>query len=262
MYEELKQPIKEFLAIEKGRTLGVGGYFYPNDGEFEFNLLEIDGIDWIKDGKFLKTRPDGEPSEKVDTDDLTDSITDVCNTGSPSDTQSIDAHSEYEVIDVTITAKLLKDGNIDLDVERTNSFTDYDQDESDSKEIDLPEQFQGIFDDGLEIQVGEYSGSGDSGDYNIADSAEAVREEFMTGVRKQFPNIKEQTVFYQMYRDFNIWLTAETEDFVERAPTNFNNEGCFGSVEATFDNDMVRLDTTVNSGFTNNDNDGSLSEII
>jgi len=252
MYEELKKPIKEFLASQKGRTLGVGGYFYPNDGEFEFNLLEIDGIKWAFDS--------GNPEDS--TDDLTDSITDVCNTGSPSDTQSIDAHSEYEVIDVTITAKLLKDGNIDLDVERTNSFTDYDQDESDSKEIHLPEQFQGIFDDGLVIQVGEYSGSGDSGDYSIADSAEPVREEFMTGVRKQFPNIKEQTVFYQMYRDFNIWLTAETEDFVERAPTNFNNEGCFGSVEATFDNDMVRLDTTVNSGFTNNDNDGSLSEII
>ena len=255
MYEQLKQPIKEFLAIQKGRTLGVGGYFYPNDGEFEFNSLEIDGIDWMKNGKFCD-------SEIVDTDDLTDGITDVCNTGSPTNALSIDAHEEYESIDVTITAKLLKDGNIDLDVERTNSFTDYDQDESDSKEIDLPEQFQGIFDDGLEIQVGEYSGSGDSGDYSIADSAEPVREEFMTGVRKQFPNIKEQTVFYQMYRDFNIWLTAETEDFVERAPTNFNNEGCFGSVEATFDNDMVRLDTTVNSGFTNNDNDGSLSEII
>ena len=254
MYEELKKPIKEFLASQKGRTLGVGGYFYPNDGEFEFNLLEIDGIKW-----FDKIAENGHP---ISTDDLTDSITDVCNTGSPSDTQSIDAHSEYEVIDVTITAKLLKDGNIDLDVERTNSFTDYDDYESDSKEIDLPEQFQGIFDDGLEIQVGEYSGSGDSGDYSIADSAEPVREEFMTGVRKQFPNIKEQTVFYQMYRDFNIWLTAETEDFVERAPTNFNNEGCFGSVEATFENDMVRLDTTVNSGFTNNDNDGSLSEII
>ena len=252
MYEELKKPIKEFLEFQKGRALGVGGYFYPNDGEFEFNLLEIDGIKWAFDS--------GNPVDS--TDDLTDSITEACNTGSPTDTQSIDAHSEYEVIDVQITAKLLKDGNIDLDVERTNSFTDYDQDESDSKEIHLPEQFQGILNDGLEIQVGEYSGSGDSGDYSIADSAEAVREKFMTGVRKQFPNIKEQTVFYQMYRDFNIWLTAETEDFVERAPTNFNNEGCFGSVEATFDNDMVRLDTTVNSGFTNNDNDGSLSEII
>ncbi|MAO89112.1 MAG: hypothetical protein CL880_01080 [Dehalococcoidia bacterium] len=252
MYEELKKPIKEFLEFQKGRALGVGGYFYPNDGEFEFNLLEIDGIKWAFDS--------GNPVDS--TDDLTDSITEACNTGSPTDTQSIDAHSEYEVIDVQITAILLKDGNIDLDVERTNSFTDYDQDESDSKEIHLPEQFQGILNDGLEIQVGEYSGSGDSGDYSIADSAEAVREKFMTGVRKQFPNIKEQTVFYQMYRDFNIWLTAETEDFVERAPTNFNNEGCFGSVEATFDNDMVRLDTTVNSGFTNNDNDGSLSEII
>ena len=252
MYEELKKPIKEFLEFQKGRALGVGGYFYPNDGEFEFNLLEIDGIKWAFDS--------GNPVDS--TDDLTDSITEVCNTGSPTDTQSIDAHSEYEVIDVQITAILLKDGNIDLDVERTNSFTDYDQDESDSKEIHLPEQFQGILNDGLEIQVGEYSGSGDSGDYSIADSAEAVREKFMTGVRKQFPNIKEQTVFYQMYRDFNIWLTAETEDFVERAPTNFNNEGCFGSVEATFENNIVRLDTTVNSGFTNNDNDGSLSEII
>ena len=252
MYEELKKPIKEFLEFQKGRALGVGGYFYPNDGEFEFNLLEIDGIKWAFDS--------GNPVDS--TDDLTDSITEACNTGSPTDTQSIDAHSEYEVIDVQITAILLKDGNIDLDVERTNSFTDYDQDESDSKEIHLPEQFQGILNDGLEIQVGEYSGSGDSGDYSIADSAEPVREEFMTGVRKQFPNIKEQTVFYQMYRDFNIWLTAETEDFVERAPTNFNNEGCFGSVEATFENNIVRLDTTVNSGFTNNDNDGSLSEII
>ena len=252
MYEELKKPIKEFLEFQKGRALGVGGYFYPNDGEFEFNLLEIDGIKWAFDS--------GNPVDS--TDDLTDSITEVCNTGSPTDTQSIDAHSEYEVIDVQITAKLLKDGNIDLDVERTNSFTDYDQDESDSKEIHLPEQFQGILNDGLEIQVGEYSGSGDSGDYSIDDSAEAVREKCMTGVRKQFPNIKEQTVFYQMYRDFNIWLTAETEDFVERAPTNFNNEGCFGSVEATFENNIVRLDTTVNSGFTNNDNDGSLSEII
>ena len=248
MYEELKKPIKEFLAKQKGRTLGVGGYFYPNDSSFEFTSLEIDGM----------KRDMGDDYS----DDLTDSITDVCDTGSPTNTQSIDAHSEYDVIDVQITAKLLKDGNIDLDVERTNSFTDYDQDESDSKEIHLPEQFQGILNDGLEIQVGEYSGSGDSGDYSIADSAEPVREEFMTGVRKQFPNIKEQTVFYQMYRDFNIWLTAETEDFVERAPTNFNNEGCFGSVEATFDNDMVRLDTTVNSGFTNNDDEGSLSEII
>ena len=262
MYEQLKKPIKKFLASQKGRTLGVGGYFYPNDGEFEFNSLEIDGIDWIKNGKFLKTRPDGEPSEKVDTDDLTYGITEACNTGSPTDTQSIDAHSEYEVIDVTITAKLLKDGNVDLEVGRTNSFTDYDQDESDSKEIHLPEQFQGILDNGLEAQVGEYSGSGDSGDYSINDSADSIRGKFMVGVRTQYPNIKEQTIFYQMYRDFNEWLTSETEDFVERAPTNFNNEGCFGSVEATFENDSVRLETTVNSGFTNSDDEGSLSEII
>jgi len=257
MYEQLKKPIKEFLAIEKGKTLGLNGYFYPNDGEFEFTSLKIDGMkrDMGDDYYYAKDK------NQIHVD-LTDSITDACNTGSPTNAQSMDAHEEYESIDVTITAKLLKDGNIDLDVERTNSFTDYDQDESDSKEIHLPEQFQGILNNGLEAQVGEYSGSGDSGDYSINDSADSIRGKFMVGVRKQFPNIKEQTVFYQMYRDFNEWLTSETEDFVERAPTNFNNEGCFGSVEATFENDSVRLETTVNSGFTNSDDEGSLSEII
>ena len=253
MYEELKKPIKEFLEFQKGRALGIGGYFYPNDGEFEFNLLEIDGIKWAFDS--------GNPVDS--TDDLTDSITDVCNTGSPSDTQSIDAHSEYEVIDVQITAILLKDGNIDLDVERTNSFTDYDDSyESNDEDIVLPEQFQGILDDGEETVLGEYSGSGDSGDYNINDSAEDIREKFMIGARKQFPNIKEQSVFYQMYRDFNEWLTNETEGFVERTPTNFNNEGCFGTVQGTFGTHIVNMTTDVNMGFTNSDSEGSIKEII
>ena len=69
-------------------------------------------------------------------------------------------------------------------------------------------------------------------------------------------------MFYQIYRDFNEWLTNETEEFVERTPTNFNNEGCFGTVQGTFGTKIVNMATDVNMGFTNGDRHGSIKEII
>ena len=260
MYEELKKPIRTFLINEKGSSLAVRGYVYPSDGDLEVESIEVDGNEWKEKPRNDLTK---EVAEIKTLTELKDSIADAVNNGYPSNPKSFDAYEEYSSIDVTLTALLLEDGNIDLDLARQNSFTDYDSTyESNDEDIVLPEQFQGILNDDEETVLGEYSGSGDSGDYSINDSAENIREKFLIGVRKQFPNIKEQSVFYQMYRDFNEWLTNETEEFVERTPTNFNNEGCFGTVQGTFGTKIVNMATDVNMGFTNGDRHGSIKEII
>ena len=266
MYEELKKPIRTFLTDEKGSSLAIRGYVYPSDGSLEVESIEVDGNKWQENSHgVLKPRNDltKEVAEIKIFTELKESIADAVNNGYPRNPKSFDAYDDYSSIDVRLTALLQKDGNIDLDLDRENSFTDYDDSyESNDEDIVLPEQFQGILDDGEETELGEYSGSGDSGDYNISDSAENIREKFMIGARKQFPNIKEQSVFYQMYRDFNEWLTNETEEFVERTPTNFNNEGCFGTVFGTFGTHIVNMTTDVNMGFTNSDSEGSIKEII
>ena len=263
MYEELKKPIRTFLTNEKGSSLAIRGYVYPSDGSLEVESIEVDGNEWHEESLHPRNDLTKEVAEIKTLTELKESIADAVNNGYPTNAKSFDAYEEYSAINVTLTALLQEDGNIDLDLDRENSFTDYDDSyESNDEDIVLPEQFQGILDDGEETELGEYSGSGDSGDYNISDSAENIREKFMIGARKQFPNIKEQSVFYQMYRDFNEWLTNETEEFVERTPTDFNNEGCFGTVQGTFGTNIVNMTTDVNMGFTNSDSEGSIKEII
>ena len=132
-------------------------------------------------------------------------------------------------------------------------------------EIRLPEQFQGVFND-EECNVGEYSGStseraavvareNNARSWVITVSTEELEDDFIVGIRRQFPNIENENEFHVMYRHFTAWLYHETEEFVEtfvadnRAlhHTSFwvNNVGYHGMVHARFDWKMIYLSTTV-----------------
>ena len=83
---------------------------------------------------------------------------------------------------------------------------------SDTFEIRLPEQFQGIFhDDVLTIKVGEYS---EATRYRFNKLPEEVRDIFFVGVRSQFPEILDEKQYDEMYREFNDWLMASRDAFV------------------------------------------------
>ena len=131
-------------------------------------------------------------------------------------------------------------------------------------EIRLPEQFQGVFND-EECDVGEYSGStsesaavvareNNARSWVITVSAEELEDVFIVGIRRQFPN-REMKMIEGMYRHFNAWLYAVTQEFVETLVadnralhiTSFwvNNVGYHGMVHARFDWKMIYLSTTV-----------------
>jgi hypothetical protein len=261
MYEQLKKPIKDFLIGRNCKELRVEGWLYSSydgcdDREIDMELIDKDGNEVEKGKNFW-----GDSG-----DDLADVISDaIFDTDSPS---ANDDDAYYNAINLTLNAELI--GNeLDLDVSRDNNFSDHDfEGNSIEEEIFIPKQFQGIFVNTKDsVEIGYYSGSGDSGDYDIQDSGIPLKDDFMKNVKKQYPNIEGSEEFEKMFVKFNDWLTAETQEFVERlgnehGATNYNDEGCFGTVYAKFGERYLTMDTSVNMGFVNSDDKGTVREII
>ena len=260
MYEQLKKPIKDFLIGRNCKELRVEGWLYSSYDGCDDREIDMELID-----KYGNTVEKGRGG-LAGSDDLADVISDaIFDTDSPS---ANDDDAYYNAINLTLNAELI--GNeLDLDVSRDNNFSDHDfEGNSIEEEIFIPKQFQGILVNTKDsVEIGYYSGSGDSGDYDIQDSGIPLKDDFMKNVKKQYPNIESEQEFEKIFVKFNDWLTVETQEFVERlgtvhSATNYNDEGCFGTVYAKFGERYLTMDTSVSMGFVNSDDKGTVREII
>ena len=235
--DELIEPMENLLDKFKAHGFKFTGY--DQEGGEELELVF----------------PNPQSTRECDSDDyeeLRDALATQYSVGDEDESLNYDV----EVQRIKRKGKIAPELKVKLDVSR--SWVNYDREDM-SEEFDIDEyEPEGNFQKkcpaykdmtrankikmlGLEDchthEVGTFSGSGDSGDYEPSGGTLGNT-------------------------DFQSWICGKVESLMESAQPNFNNEGSYGSVNMSVTDGVITLNLECNVGFQDTEQMADLEEII
>ena len=218
-------------------------------GKFKAHGFKFTGYDQDCGVELELVFPNPQSTRECDSDDyeeLRDALATQYSVGDEDECLNYDV----EVQRIKRKGKIAPELKVKLDVNR--SWVNYDrEDMSDEFDIDEYEPDGNLYNDisradkvkmlGLEDveshEVGTFSGSGDSGDYEPSGGTLGNT-------------------------DFQSWIYGKVESLMESASPNFNNEGSYGSVNMSVTDGVITLNLECNVGFQDTEQMADLEEII
>ena len=219
---EVKESMEDLLEKYKSDAFKLKGYDYTEQGDGELELVF--------------PNPQANRQGRHDYNELVEALNNYYS-GENSDDECIDY--DIEVQRIKRKDKQHPELKVKLGVNR--SWTDYDDGEGRSDEIDIDEyeptdgkmtRSEKVKAFGLEdveeYEIGTFSGSGDSGDFEPTGG---------TGGNT----------------DFQSWMCDKVESLMESSHPDFNNEGAYGNVNMSAKDGVITLDLICHTGFRNDE---------